>query len=474
MNSLFPYPNFGQPDSVVQQVAEDMGLDYDLATLCQHGGDIEFGIMLAYAAELDARGMDFRPHIGREDDAEEFWRQPLTFLYASGAKALVWRTQTLSLGATGFVLNTPCRNAPKHLRGVALCEVHGTRRTTTALKKWNGLNLDDDGVIGRQNLATGYLRFSFGTANDGKSSELVPCDALAAENFSLTDEDVHRYLNRNCKYGNAYQAVRVGLAGNGGPEIVNVKGHAHVRVDFAPQQRTRHVIPFSRAIQGSLLTELIESPNGRERFCEAVEAEVLGRHGTDRACFEPMRVGYLPSGDKPDFYSDIIGPPKLFDPVPLAEMIIEHTPRRKTRTLHVVPMAGDVPRSLRNSLRGVRLASFIAANHPELVHRENALSPLVMRRCPFADGHSVKRGQPDNSLFCYDPDETPFPTVGCLHASCADRSTKDFVDALIEQGELGRDDVYSSSEYRDIYSEIPANDLLTPLAPNWRDFVNRQ
>ena len=126
------------------------------------------------------------------------------------------------------------------------------------------------------------------------------------------------------------------------------------------------------------------------------------------------------------------------------------------RKLTVTPLHGDVPEHLRKTLKGVRLASLIADNYPELVHRDNGLEPLIMRCCPFCDGHSVKRGQADNSLYCYDPNETPYPTMRCHHRSCARRKTDEFVNALVDCGDLDREAVYEDSQYRDIYVDEPA------------------
>ena len=138
-----------------------------------------------------------------------------------------------------------------------------------------------------------------------------------------------------------------------------------------------------------------------------------------------------------------MGPPEFVDAMAIAEQVIAEAPPRRERSYNVSAMT-TVPNELRGSLRGVELARLIADLYPELVHSENNLSPLVLRRYPFCEEHGSKRGQADNTLFCFDPDRTPYPVMRCRHQTCADRRTEDFVAAMTEQGELDRDDVFNN------------------------------
>lgn len=462
---FFTAPEFPFPEDFIRETVTAMGIPYDLSALCFQERDIELGLMIRALETLTIQGYDFSPHLGRGDIPKEFWRKHVTIMFASGKFAAVWWSATLSLGALAFLMTKRCWNATKDQRSIVLSKVKRKSRKKADVVEVHGLSLDDDGVIGRASVKSKYFLIAFGTASDGKDHELIECDAYAEfakkkkRPHPPTDASVAEYLNQNCPHGDAYRAVTLERHPQM-PDKLQVitggDGRLHYSVAFEPQQRTRYLVVFSRPLGGDLLKALLALPKGFLEFCRRVEFEALGCHGTDEACFEPVRVGYLPSGNKCDFYHAILGGPQLIDPVPIAQQVIAQTPPRLAKTLNVTPIVGEVPRSLRRTLKGVRLASLIADNYPELVHKENGLEPLVLRCCPFCDEHSVKRGQADNTLYCFDPSDTAYPTMRCHHQSCKGRKTEAFVGELIARGELAWNAVYENSDYRDLYAEEEA------------------
>jgi hypothetical protein len=465
IEGFFNAPDFPFPDDFIRATVKAMGLEYDLSTLCFQERDVELGLMIRALEELDRRGFDFREDLGRTEDAQAIWQQPVSIIFASGKFAANWWSATLSLGALAFLTTTRCWNASKDQRAIVLTKVKGKSRKKADAVEVYGLSLDDDGVIGRDRIQPRYLLIAFGTASDGKNHDLIECKAYAdfakkkKKPYPPTDSSAAEYLNQNCLHGDAHRSVTLDREPRMPDKVLVVsdaEGLLNYSVAFAPQQRTRFLVVFCRPLGGDLLKALLALPGGFLAFCRRVEKEVLGCHGTDEACFEPVRVGYLPSGNKGDYYHAILGGPQLIDPVPIAEHVIAEAPQRVARTLTVTPIVGDVPRALRRSLKGVRLASLIADNYPDLVHKENGLEPLILRCCPFCDEHSVKRGQADNTLYCFDPGDTPYPTMRCHHRSCSGRKTEAFVGALIARGDLQWDAVYENSDYRDLYAEEPA------------------
>ncbi len=61
----------------------------------------------------------------------------------------------------------------------------------------------------------------------------------------------------------------------------------------------------------------------------------------------------------------------------------------------------------------------------------------------------------------------------CRHTTCADRRTEDFVAAMIEQGELDRDDVFSNADYRDAYEEERPAVAPVPLTSTTRNLIKK-
>jgi hypothetical protein len=474
-HGFFASPDFDFPEEFVRQTVKDLGLDYDVYSLCIHDKEIELALVIAALEELDRQGFDFRGSLDRAGDPQEFWQQTVSLIYASGKFASEWRSASLTLGALAFLTTTRCWNAAKDQRAIVLTKVTGKSRKKVDAVEVHGLSLDDDGVIGRDRIRPKYLLMAFGTASDGKNRDLIDCKAYEKfakkknRPFPPTNVSAAEFLNQNCNHGDAYRNVELKrdprMPDKALLLVHDAQGFSNYSIEFEPQQRTRYLVVFRRPLESDLLKALLALPSGFSRFCKLVEGEALGCHGTDEACFEPVRVGYLPSGNVGDFYHAILGGPQLIDPVPLAERVVAEAPHRPPPKLTVSPLEGDVPLHLRRSLKGVRLASLIADNYPDLVHKENGLEPLNLRCCTYCDEHSVKRGQPDNALYCYDPSHTPYPTMRCHHQSCSGRKTEAFVEALIARGDLHRDAVYDNSQYRDLYV-----DESVPTKANARNY----
>ncbi len=261
-----------------------------------------------------------------------------------------------------------------------------------------GLSLDDDAVIGRSKFVALFLLIVFGTANDGKCRTEVAVEAF--QNFAKkrglspvpTAASMAQFLNQNCRHGDAYRQVRLPPDPRfpDGPTVVDRGGNLYYAVEFEPQERSRILIVFRKALPGATVYRLRAIPGGWKLFCERVEMAVLGRRGTDESCFDPLRLGYLPSGEAPSF-CEVIGPPELVDAIAIAEQIIAEAPPPRQRDFTVSSMSA-VPERLRGSLRGVRLASLLADFYPELVHSENNLVPTraallsVLRRARVQAG----------------------------------------------------------------------------------------
>lgn len=458
----------------------DSDLDYRDAPLlhyCLTISDLE--ALDAYSDE------DWGALNARSDIPREVWARPIGLGFANHRNATRWHEATLSIGALAYLCSLRADGVPKDFRGIVLSRFKTPRRVTgtgndsekDGIVSLNGVSLDDDGVNARVDVVPSYLVISFSTASDGKAEDLVKVDTYRkyAKGAGLplipTGESMSRFLNQLCKHGDAYKGVTVQRHAShpDKPAIKNVDGVLHFVAHFAPQERTRYLVPFERPVDGELLKRLLKVPNGVKRLVEQIEYEALGVRGTDPSCFEAARIGFLPSGNKPNFVSAVIGPAKLFDPVPLAEKIVAEAPVAVKPRYHVTKCKA-VPPDLAGDLRGVRLASLIADAYPELVYLENGLSPLKLKECPFCDEHGSMRHKADNSLYCYDPDQSPYPTMRCRHQTCVERTTEEFVDALIDCGMLDAASVFNNPDYRDIYDEEAAPPPSAVIL-NWRKFL---
>ena len=484
------------PHRAVDAASGRLGLPDNVASRALYHDLIGLALVISDAETLGARDtVDWGSVLGRPDLPRKVWKVQVPFsfgcplCYFPEEPVSRWFPARLTLGALCFLLMFPYAKGGKQARGLVLSLFRGLRR----IKRWSddprpegvlqvfGVSFDDDGVIGRLKLNPKYLSILFGTASDGKHEDLVSCEAYqtAAKKHGWpavpTAESMSAYLNIECHFGHAYRNVVVSphSAMPGRPEIVQTGDGLHYRASFEPQERTRILIIFARPLEGELLCSLLAAKDGYSKFCELLELEVLGLRGTDVKCFDPTRIGYMPSGASDKYFFAVMGPGSFVDPVPIAEKVVAELPAQPQRTYTIGSMDA-VPQGLKSTLRGVRLASLIADIYPDLVHSENNLAPLTLKRCPFADEHRSKRGQADNTLYCYDPEVSPYPVMRCRHATCGERDERDFVDAMISQGELDRSTVFDNPDYRDAYEDASRSALPPALVPGWRRHLNNK
>lgn len=383
----------------------------------------------------------------------ELCNKRVSFAFASSKYAKHWIGASLSLPALALLTRIVQTRADKDARGLVLSVCEGTSRTKKAVYQVGGMMLDADGYPTRDLVNPSHFVIAYATASDGKSEETLSRAAYAAgaAKYKLAGVPTAASvlaLKGKEKPGSerAYASLRISIEGD------------DIALRFAPQERTRYVVVFDRPLEGDLLQALIDAPKGFEKFGRALELEVLGTDGTDIKCFEPVRVGYLPtteaSEEPANYYHALLGPPVLFDPVPLAERIVAENPARK-RQIHDAEIREDdpIPPHLRDSLEGVMLASLIAEGYPELVRSENNLTPLVLHRCPFADHHSTNPGAADGSAFVYDATASSrYPVMRCHHTSCNGRLTEDFVVEMVAAGDLDESHVFDEARNRVRYA----------------------
>lgn len=407
------------------------------------------GNMVRYAEALDARGFDWSELTG-VSLPPDIAALRVQIMFASGMFAKHWYEATISYGALVWLTQQRIagpKDRIKDARGIVLSVTNFDdevpwmrRRRKEKCVAINGLSFDADGYPTREMVQPTCLLIAYSTSNDGKDSEKLSRDTYKG---APTPEAIrHHFGDAKAR---AYKNLRVG---------VNDEG---LGLSFDKQQRTRYLAAFKRPLEGGLLDQLIER-SLFDKFAAAVEEEALGITGTDTKCFEPVRVAYLgiePQYDAPA-YNEVIGPHELFDPVPTAERILAENPPRERKEYSGEIRDGEVPPHLRESLKGVLLASLIAEQYEELVRNENNVDPLVLHRCPFADEHGSKTGVSDGSAYVYDAgEEYAYPRVKCHHETCKNRKTEEFVAAMIEAGEIEREDVFENADYRLQYEEQP-------------------
>lgn len=402
------------------------------------------GILIREAERMDAEGVDWRDVIGA-DLPDEIINHRVRLIFASGKFASHWYESELSVGALIWLTRQRAK-LPKDARGICLSRVRyfyeENRRARKADKcsALYGMSLDADGFPRRDAINATHFVIAFSSASDGKSTGTLSRESYKGPPVPLNVLD---YLGED--KSRAYQRLRVGISADG----------SELTLSFEPQQRTRYLVIFVRPLEGELLEALIERRLFKE-FGRAVEQQVLGVTGTDSSCFEAVRVGYLPIEPKygVEPYHELLGPRRLFDPVPLAEQILRDNPPRERKQFNGEVRDSGVPARLKNSLEGVLLASLIAEQFGELVRRENNCEPLVLHRCPFAEEHGSNRGQADGSAYVYDASDTcRFPIMRCHHQTCAGRRTEDFVAEMIAAGEIEHGAVFEDSAYRLRYAD---------------------
>jgi putative DNA primase/helicase len=429
-----------------------------------------------------------------QDISPEVWGHKVAVLIAPAARQKEWEGHGLTVRELALLQSCPIPLKGKSKDTLSVVLVGTTAgslyRRKENLERVTGIGLDDDGVIGRQRCATAARKsdvfvIQYSTASDGKNSEHKSTSVFAewarrsGVSSSPTPETAAAFLNQNCKHGPAFKNVQIAMVGAADGEH---------QFTFDPQERTRTLVPFSRPLEGALLNKLLtlKDASGNTGFkvlCLEIEKRVLGTNGCDEACMEPMRVHYAAARreDSPASFLQVSGH-NLFDPVQIAEEIVRRLePFHKQRAPNARASAGGwdaVPEKLRKSLRGVKLASLMEDQYPELVQAKGSGSaPTILKACPFAEQHSSKRGEADNSAYAYDPQPEKghlFPTVRCRHASCANRKTDDFVSEMIERGELTYEAVFDNPSYRERY-RFSEERTIAPdidLAIKNRDFYN--
>lgn len=435
----------------------DTASDYDFESeICAGEKDAQrehlliLGNMIREVEALDARGFDW-PGVHLPPALAQ---HPVPIMFASGKFASHWYCATVSYA--GLVWLTQQRipglkSDVKDARGIVLSSTRtGTdddegekepwkrRRKKERCERVDGVSLDADAYPTRDMVQPTCLVIAYSTSGDGKNSEKL---SRETHKGAPTPDAVRACRGEEKARG--YKNLRIGV------------GDDELTLSFDPQQRTRYLIVFKRPLEGDLLKRLIDR-GVYDKFAAAVEKEALGTTGTDTKCFEPVRVAYLgiePQYDAPA-YNEVIGPEELFDPVPTAERILAENPPRERKQQTGEIRGGEVPPSLRGNLKGVLLGSIIDDLYPELVKGSNNIDPLVLKCCPFADEHGSKTGQADGSAYVYDAnDEYMYPRVKCHHETCKDRKTEEFVAAMIESGEIEREQVFEDADYRLVYSE---------------------
>lgn len=472
---------FSAPWADAVNSARRLGIDTDYWSISQNAARISFELNRFYPTEMHRTGACWGEVFNRPDVPDEIWNHEVVASFACGLANSHWDLGVMPFGAFALMTQERVPNGSKHERGCTLAAFRGARRVIGAVEpgegiiKVTGMSLDDDGVVGRD-IEPNFLIPAYSTASDGRDVTFIECEAYRAKARDLgislipTEEGLAAVLNDGLRHGPAYRDVVLGS-----PGVVRIGNELNFKICHMPQQRTRYPTLFAHALEGSLLDEVLSIPHGVRIFGEELEFEVLGKRGTDRTCLSDLaRVGYLPIGTSSKFFAKVIGKPQLYDPRPLAEKVIAENPKRSAKVYSVSPFTA-VPQELKRNLRGVRLASLIADAYPELVRSENNLSPLSLHRCPFAEEHRSKRGQSDGSVYCYDPDQTPYAVMRCRHDTCAGRTrVEEFVEAMIEQGDLDRETVYDNPDYRDDYDEEKVEPALPPVAPGWRNHVSKE
>ena len=406
MANLFFRADFGRPYQEVVDMANLMGLPTDDASLLANGPLIGLALHMRDLDRLDETGIDWGQRHGRSDVDADIWAQIIPLCY--GAATVDGRDNhhnfDLRFGALVELVKHRWPHGSKRARDIVLAQLTTLRRKiefddgSFGITVMSGLSLDDDGGIGRSTYCPAYLILVYNTDNDGKASTWIGVSSFQAfakkHGVALvpTPETMAQCLNISCKHGDAYRKVRFRTDPDcpDAPSVTEHGGELCYEVEFEPQERSRLLIVFRVPLPAKLVRRLRELGLFR-LFCERVELAVLGRRGTDTTCFDPVRKGYLP-GRSENEYCEVLGPPQFVDAIAIAEQVIAEAPPPRDRNFTVSSMS-EVPERLRASLRGVRLASAIADQYPELVHSENNLTPLVLRRCPFCDEHGSKRGQ---------------------------------------------------------------------------------
>ena len=377
--------------------------------------------------------------------------------FASGKYSKVWFAAELSLSALAVLTRIVRTGVDKDARGLVLSDFPAGARKKSAVTRVNGMMLDADGYPTRDLVSPSYYVIAYATASDGKCEERLSRDAYA----------VWAIKHKLAPVPTAASVLALKAAEKPGSERAYTSLHISLDGDdivlrYRPQERTRYVVVFDRPLEGDVLQALIAAPDGFKKFGAALEREVLGVDGTDVSCFEPVRIGYLPtttaSEEPADYYHALLGPPVLYDPVPLAERIIAANPAKQRKVYHAEIRENEaIPARLKDSLEGVLLATLIAEGYPELVRNENGCEPLVLHRCPLADYHASKPGEADGSAYVYDASEQcRYPVMRCHHTSCNDRRTEDFVAAMIEAGDLDPSHVYEEANNRLRYADEQA------------------
>lgn len=422
--------------------------------------------MIEHICELEAAGHDFRAALLREDLPEDLLATPIKFIHPDvdrasmgcpiGAeKASTWIWETMTIGGLFVLLRWRHEDAKKNAYGIALMtpKPGKTARRKDDAASWTGVAFDDDNhqALGRDVLTKkgGPLRCCFSTASDGKHTDTFPANSYTGwakrENApslrDATDETIAQFLNDG-KHGEPHRCVVVERTPSGWPKVSLIDGEYHVHFNMEPQTRTRTIVPFEEPIEGKLLDELI-TRGLVKKVCEAIELDIFGVIGHDEKTKTVNAVAFLPTGTRREFFYHVCGDAYLYDAIATARRVLaENPPRPKSERVSNASW-GKV-----GGLRGLMLATMIEERFPELM-RGTKTNPLVLDRCPFADGHSSKRGEADGSAFVYDADaeRTGYPVVKCHHDSCRDYSTKDFVNEMIRNGDLPAD-IYDDQDYR--------------------------
>lgn len=426
--------------------------------------ELEAAINWINALEND--GVDFRVALNRPDLPDALCTKTVSFVFAEaedyfggrkGAQmADAWAGASLTVLGLFALCAWRDESGRKDDRGIAMMTTkqnHGPRQKGN-VASWTGIGLDDDNhsALGRQVLGRkdGPLRCCFGTASDGKHEGHFSAaqyrnwqQQVGAEPLGkAADGDIEQFLNHS-KQGNPHRGVTLARTTGGYPNLIKINGEHHARFTMVPQERSRTIVVFDEPIEGDLLKEIIS--RGLEKLvCEEIEKDIFGVVAHDTMTKTVNAVAYLPSGRLAKHYFEVCGKPYLYDAVAAARRVLAANPRReKPKQSAFSPTSG-----VSGGLRGLLLATLIEERFPELM-RGTKTSPLVLHCCPFADGHSTRRGQKDGSAFVFDGDTEghDYAHIGCKHESCSGYSTKDFVNEMIRNGDLPAD-IYQDQDYR--------------------------
>ena len=414
-------------------------------------------------------------------------KAPLVVSWGENKRCTDMGRAEFCVGALGMLCGIPSLSMSKDdtcivLTDFATNEVTGKRpRQIQYATAMYGLQIDDDGVMGAGNCikgveASGNFVCMYSTGSNGKAEDIIHAggyDVWAIKNSqprTPTDASAAAYLNDGYTHGHAYRDVK--LAPYATRHVTG--GGGGYRVSFAPQERTRMLVPFREPIGKDLIERLSQHRNAFERLGERIERAILGRNGADASGFRLVQPAYLPQtiiGNEPPpgygFWSSVRGQ-KLFDAVSEAEALLAELdaeaaarPKRQgTTTAHACK--GEVPEYLRSNLLGVHVAAHIAQEHPELLanHRDanydgtwTADKPLYLSHCPNYESHKTDPGVMRGTDFCLrDPDGSEFesPTGKCWHTNC-NLSTADYVRLLIDNGDLTEAEVYNNPSIRQVY-----------------------